>query len=228
MTDRIALCLEDLTDCAATRYVRCVALRGRQPGLGINEAGEVAWRAGAKLACELWVSADDQLILLRPVGGPPVCVERAGRSVHVPFGKPVVLLDQDVFETAGRRLRVHVHGVAAVTHPPSPLVDKRLAATLAATVALGVAALGCNRGDAARPPVEVRETPPAAPPPPDWLPEAAAPQGPSNAPDAAGPDASSRSIDKDAGGARDAAAKRDAAASKPPIEIRNHPPDPIN
>jgi hypothetical protein len=223
MPDRIALCLEDVTASHATRYVRCVALRGRQPGLGIDDRGAIAWQSGGRLACELWVSADDQLILLRPEGAPAVRVERAGRSVDAPYGKPVVLLDQDTFQTAGRRFRVHVHGAATSAHAPSPLADRHVAARLAATVAIGVAALGCNRSDSARPPVEVRETPPIVPPPQDPVLDASVPQAPDTS-DASAPDAADGAQAGDAG--RDAA-KRGAAPAKPPIQIRNHPPDPV-
>ena len=48
-------------------------------------------------------------------------MQRAGRRLQVPFGKPVVLLDQDQVEAAGRSLRVHVHGAARAIHSPEPL-----------------------------------------------------------------------------------------------------------
>ena len=67
-----AICLEDLqARSESERYLRCVALPGRQPGLGIRADGTVLWKADAALACELWVSADERLIAYRPMGAPP-------------------------------------------------------------------------------------------------------------------------------------------------------------
>lgn len=199
--------------------MRCVALKGRQPGLGVDAHGDIVWHSDRPLGCELWVSADEQLILLRPSGAPGVIVERAGRSLDAPFDKPVVLLDQDTIELAGRRFRVHVHGTARAVSPPTPLVERQGVGRLAATVALGVAALSCQKTDptAGSRPVEVRETPPSA--------------APLEPPDAAVPVLEDAAVDApvdspaDAGGE---AGKADAGKKKPKaIEVRNHPPDPI-
>jgi hypothetical protein len=82
-----------------------------------------------------------------------VVVRREGRSVEVPAGKPVVLLDQDHIETAGRRLRVHVHGTAPAVVAPSylPVPEGRgVGRAAAAAVALGaaLAGAGCAKKEA--------------------------------------------------------------------------------
>jgi hypothetical protein len=228
----IALCLEDLSESPrASRFIRCVALRGGQPGLGMDPEGELCWGARPLLECELWVSMDDQLILRRPEGAGTVKVERAGRSIEAPFGKPVVLLDQDIFETQQRRMRVHVHGFTRAVSPPAPLLEPRSVTRLAATVAIGVAALGCSKVDGCtRSPLEIRDHPPEpAPLPPD---DAAAALGPTDAPpEADGPeqladpdaqsDAPSDSASDATEGGRPGAVKK-----HPPIEIRPRPPAP--
>jgi hypothetical protein len=171
MPEPLAICIEDLEPrSGALRYLRCVAVVGRQPGLRFDAAGAVLWRSDAGVAAELWVSGDDQLILLRPDGAPPSTVRRAGRAVVAPVGKPVVLRDQDELEVGGRHLRVHVHGPAPEVAAPSPLPEATAAATApeggpgvlaraAAALALGAAlgAGGC---------VEVRNNPPDMAPTP--------------------------------------------------------------
>ena len=172
MPTPIALCLEDLD--AEPRYLRCVALAGRLPGLVLDELGEVRWQEDGPAACELWVSADEQLILFRPEES-RVAVQlfRGGRSLLVPRGKPVVVLDQDRIELSGRRLQLHIHGEAPAVHAPAPLQpepQERRGASLvraAATVlAIGAAVGG---GACKDKPIEVRSNPPAVSParPPD-------------------------------------------------------------
>ena len=179
-----AICIEDLhaTD-ESSRYLRCVALAGRQPGLRLDQHGQVLWKGDEQRACELWVSADERLILYRPAGSVPVTVCRAGRSLQAPEARPVVLLDGDTLELGGRNLRVHIHGEAPGIHPPSPLELQiptpppaagalgGIARTAAAAMALGVLAgtPGCKTKNAPDPKIEVRERPPSvepAPPPP--------------------------------------------------------------
>jgi len=219
MPEPIALCLEDLDGPRGSgRYMTCVAVRGGDPGLGIDLRGKVVWRTEAGLACELWVSADEQLILLRPPTAPTVRVSRAGRGLDVPFDKPVVLLDQDCVETAGRRFRVHVHGATAEVVAPAPFVERHAVGKIAATIAIGVAAIGCHKSDPNAKPVEVREMPPAPPPMP--MPDAA-PEG-TDAGDADGADA-----DGGEGGLPDAG-KADAGKKPQPIEVRPHPPKPVS
>jgi len=166
----LAICLEDLAPVSRSeRYLRCVALVGRQPGLRLALDGTVAWQTDGAVGCELWVSLDDRLILLRPAGAPPVVVRRAGRSLDVPVDKPVVVIDQDVAEVGPKRIRLHVHGQAAEVSAPSYLPERAAtgAARLAALVAMGAAVAGCRgTGTSDQSPsgtttaVEVREHPP--------------------------------------------------------------------
>lgn len=135
LPDPIEICLEDLDH---PQFVRCVALPGGEPGLGVRADGAVLWRSDEAHACEFWVSVDGRLVLLRPTGASAVVVRRAGRFVEAPCEKPVMLLHQDVVEVAGRRLRVHVHGVAGGIAPPTILTGLVQAAS---AVALGGALL---------------------------------------------------------------------------------------
>jgi hypothetical protein len=209
----LAICLEDLAAPAeATRFLTCVAIPGRAPGLTIADSGAVRWQVELGAECELWVSADDRLILYRRSGAGPVGVRRGPRALDVPAEKPVVLVDQDEVEVAGRLLRVHVHGEAPEVRPPAYLVPERaapasglLARAAATAIAFGAAVGGaaCGKGEAAEPPpVEVRTRPPDIGPPPR----------------------------KDAGVRRapDAAARTDdprATVPPPPIEVRQRPPE---
>jgi hypothetical protein len=226
MPTPLAICLEHLeAKSPAERYLRCVALGGRQPGLRVDAAGEVLWRSDDAVACELWVSLDEKLILYRPAGAAPVTMWRAGRALEVPEGKPVVMLDQDEFLAGGRRLRIHVHGAAPGVYEPSWLpvaeaqpVRKPMRAA-AAAVALGVALAGG---------VEVRCSPPAPPNPqpgsPGW----------------SEPDAGAPPDDPNVAPAEDAAATPEVEVRvappsvapmpppppppPPPIEVRDNPP----
>jgi hypothetical protein len=125
----------------------------------------VLWKSDDAIACELWVSLDDRLVLYRPEGAAPVRVERAGRTIDAPPGKPVILVDQDLVAVGGRELRVHVHGDAPEVHAPVLVTEAMLRAARAVSAAalLGVAAAGCSGAQ----PIEVREHPPdvAMPPP---------------------------------------------------------------
>lgn len=77
MPQPLAICLEDLgARDPAQRYLRCVALVGRQPGLRVDAGGAVVWRPAELAACELWVSADDRLILYRTGDGAEVTLRR--------------------------------------------------------------------------------------------------------------------------------------------------------
>ena len=152
MPKPLAICIEDLgARDEGRRYLRCVAVVGRRPGLRVTGAGAVIWKSDDAVACELWVSGDDKLILYRPEGAPPVVCRRAGRALDVPAGKPVVLLDQDRFDVGEKRMRVHVHGSAKVVHEPSYLAPPRTTTGLpkaaAAAVALGAAlgAVDCKK-----------------------------------------------------------------------------------
>ncbi|MBW2528917.1 MAG: hypothetical protein JRI23_32375 [Deltaproteobacteria bacterium] len=142
MPEPISLCIENTEDLSdEAHFIRCVALEGNRAGLAIDPSGRPLWMDTDGCACELWVSADDQLILRRPEGAAPSRVHRSGRSLDVPVGKPVVVLDQDEIEIGGVMLRLHVHGFTTEVHPPTPFVPPRAAAAaLAAAVALAGAA----------------------------------------------------------------------------------------
>ena len=175
MAKPLAICIEDVGSQAKTRYMRCVALPGRQPGLRLDEVGQVVWRSDDGVACELWVSADGRLVLYRPEGAIPVSVHRAGRSLDVPYGKPVFVIDKDEVDVGERRLRIHVHGEAPMVAAPSPLAFKSRsfkhlaqAATAAAIVGT-VSTLGCSdiaircsppEMEAVTPTIVVRDDPP--------------------------------------------------------------------
>jgi hypothetical protein len=173
MPEPIAICIEDLGASASSgRYLRCVALPGRQPGLRLDAAGAVLWRDDAPDGCELWVSADQQLILYRPEAGAAVTVHRAGRSLAVPAAKPVVLLagDELAFGVRSaapgvreRRLRIHLHGTAPTVHPPSPLEPETRAGTGGKAVAAALALAAALGASDCRKPVEVRDRPPSPP-----------------------------------------------------------------
>jgi hypothetical protein len=166
MPTPIELCLEDLALAEDERYLRCVALPGGEPGLALDGEGAVRWMPGDATAHGLWVSQDEQLILLRGEGTRPIAVQRGGRSLEAPAGKPVVLRDQDLLLVGERRLRVHIHGIAPVVQPPARLGRSAiagLARAAAAAIALG-SALGAVDGQAAPPPIEVRQHPPGATP----------------------------------------------------------------
>jgi hypothetical protein len=159
MVKPLAICIEDLDAVSeASRYLRCVALPGRQPGLRLDETGAVLWQPGDLLSCELWVSADDRLILYRQEGMAPTTLRRGERSLDVPCGKPVVVIDKDQIDIGSRRLRVHVHGEAAAVAAPSLLLPRsplagHLAQTVATAALLGAVATtgACNEGGPASP-----------------------------------------------------------------------------
>jgi hypothetical protein len=231
MPNPLAICLEDLdATSTAGRYLRCVALVGRQPGLRLGPQGSVGWRSDEPVGCELWVSGDDRLILYRPEAAPAVRVSRAGRSLDVPAGKPVVLLGDDVIEVGGRRIRVHVHGAAPVVAAPSPLPERASAATrMAAVVAMGAAVAGCEgKQPAPQQPtgpttttttttIEVRAEPPAVSPHPEPPPTVTSPGGPTFA--TPPPPASSAPPPPPPPTAKG------KVPLAPPIEVRHNPPD---
>jgi hypothetical protein len=169
MTTLLEICLEEThLPPEAERYIRCVALPGGEPGLALDREGAVRWMPDAPATYGLWVSADDQLILLRAPGAGPITVSRAGRSLEAPAEMPVVLLDQDLLQVNGRELRVHVHGAADEIHAPERLSGSALARVVRATaaaLAMG-AAIGAGGGAAAEravvgpTPIEVRAQPP--------------------------------------------------------------------
>jgi hypothetical protein len=96
----------------------------------------------------------------RPAGAVPVSLHRAGRSLDVPCGKPVFVIDKDEINMGSRRLRIHVHGQAPSIAAPSPLPSRpsslgRLAQAATAAAIVGtVAASGCC------PEIGIRDAPP--------------------------------------------------------------------
>jgi hypothetical protein len=176
MPEPIALCIEDLNTAHedAPRYLMCVATVGDEPGLTLDGAGGVLWRAEGGI-CELWVSGDDQLMLLRPEQGSTgrVVLHRNGRSLEAPRGKPVVLKHADELEIGQRWLKLHLHGEAPEVIEPTPYVPeparrgglvqaaKATATALALTAAVGLAgpaqAQGSSIDEGA---IEVRTAPP--------------------------------------------------------------------
>ena len=205
MPKPIAICIEDLAPATeSARYLRCVALGGTELGLSVDGQGAVLWQHEAG-AFSLVVSLDERLVLLRPVGAAPSTVSRGGRSLEVPCGKPVVLIDQDRVDVGGRRLRIHLHGEAPQVHAPAPLPaeDPESAGTLSnlARAAATALALGAAVGAAGCKGLEVRERPPTVPA--EVIPDKGAPK-----PDMTAP-------------------KPDAAVAKPDqkaIEVRHAPP----
>ena len=206
MPQPLAICLEDLAAAPAARYLRCVALAGRQPGLRLDAHGDASWQCDGDVAAELWVSADDRLILYRPEGAPAVRVGRAGRFIEAPEGKPVVLLGGDEIAIGPRQLRVHVHGAAPAVAPPTPLAEptRRVGSGVAAVVAMGMAVAGCKD-------VEVRQHPPAPP----LRPTDTAPVDPS----------STVSATASATATQTATSTAAASTTTDPIEVRDHPPE---
>jgi len=161
----LEICLEEESD-QEERYVRCVALPGGEPGLALDRDGAVRWMPAEPAPYELWMSADDRLMLLRAAGVAPITVRRGGRSLEAPESRPVVLRDQDLLVVEGRRLRVHVHGVALEVHPPERLGRSALARiAAAAAVALSAAVAVPAQGALSDlpPPIEVQPHPPTAP-----------------------------------------------------------------
>jgi hypothetical protein len=166
----LAICLEDIDNPSEdVRFVRCVAKAGRGDGLALDARGQPQFgRCGV---CELVVSLDERLMLVRHEESVPIIVHRAGRSLLAPLEQRVILRDQDEVQIAHRRLRVHVHGPAPQVHPPRPLSARamRTAASVAAVMALGAGTAGCKDKHAVDP-IDVRYAPPEPiepPPPPE-------------------------------------------------------------
>jgi len=177
MLKPLAICVEDINAApTASRYTRCVALPGRQPGLKLDGEGKILWRSddtAAICACELWVSEDSRLILYRPEGSSPAVLHRAGRSLNVPCDKPVILINMDRLDIGNRQLRIHLHGKTSDVTAPTPLASdakqhflKPKFLAQAAALAAMIGALAVSGGC-----VEVRENPPAPLPPDDPIEE---------------------------------------------------------
>jgi hypothetical protein len=184
----IALCLERLDE-PGSPMVRCVALPGGQPGLCITISGPLEWLSVSHdAAVELWVTADGRLALRRGDGSPELLLRRAQRTLQVPPAKPVILLDGDELETSLWTYKLFVHGATDSVASPEPLPRRSTRRVVgAAAAALAVAALGgqasaiesapdagpeagATEGGAPEQadgsaPIEIRDHPPAPPPP---------------------------------------------------------------
>jgi len=224
MSKLLSVCIEDVDAVEPNdRYVRCVAVPGRQPGLRVDGGGRLLWQTDDGVACELWVSADDRLVLWRREGAGEVVVTRAGRSLSVPSGKPVMLVHGDEFEVGGRRLKVHLHGRAHQESPPEPILtnrNRRGFRTAATAVILGATLVAGAAAAAEQGPVEVRDHPPEPPLPPP-LPDAG--EAEAEVPD--------ESVEPDVGESGfaqppDEGSDDQADASPLPIEVRDNPPEP--
>ena len=130
----IALCLEDLNASHHDeRFVQCVALYGREPGLCLDGQGCPLWQTKTDAVCELWRSADGRLVLWKLPNTSSIIVRRASRVLEVPPEKPLILLDKDEIDVGSKTLRVHLHGTtsrigcstAAVTRRNETLFELR-------------------------------------------------------------------------------------------------------
>jgi uncharacterized surface protein with fasciclin (FAS1) repeats len=121
MSAPLAICIEYMKPRTKAKFMQCVALPGRQPGLRLDSRGKLTWQQELAAACELWVSGDDHLMLYRLEGMAPVTLRRGPRSLEVPCAQPVVVIDQDEVAIGARHLRIHIHGAAASIKPPAPL-----------------------------------------------------------------------------------------------------------
>ncbi len=200
MPQPIAICIENCyPPHESLRYLRCVAVHGLGRGLSILPGGEVAWNSEAPSQAQIWVSGDGRLIFFRPEGAPDWAqVHRGGRSVDVPDGKPVVLLDGDYLVVPGFCFRLHVHGPAGVLHEPAYLDHAEPAgqtrSRLAAAGAIAMSAfLGSQAACTTEKPVNER-------PGPGDVREPAPPQP------------------------RPPVTEPDRKPDTPPVEIRNNPP----
>jgi len=220
MPKPISLCIEELDEPAErTRFIRCVALAGGEPGLSVDARGKPLWQGGsaAKRACELWVSGDERLILWRIATAPPITVRRAYRTLDVPAEKPVVVLDQDELELSGVRLRLHVHGPTVEIHPPTPFVPRSVGAVaVAAAMAFGSIAAGCHAEGGSPDPMGEA---------PSGTRTAAATAVGTQAPSASASAAPAMSASAPAASAS-VSASATAKAKPPPIEVRHRPPGP--
>jgi hypothetical protein len=142
MVKPIALCLEREASDSLEKYVRCTARPGRQAGLAIGFDGAILWCDSRACACELWVSNDQRLVAMRPLGGPPIRLLRIGRNLELPEGRAVVVLNGDELDFGVFKFRVHVHGTVDTIEPPRPL---RVARGVAVAAAMSLS-LGCATG----------------------------------------------------------------------------------
>lgn len=167
------ICLEELEPNTAEEvrgeepFIRCVAMPGGDPGLSLDRGGQVRWMPEEPAVYGLWTSEDHRLVLLRGQNTQPITVERDGRSLEAPEGKPVILLDRDVLHLDGKSYRVYFHGETEAIYEPERLsrsaLGKVVGAAAAASMALGglmgaPATAGADKPEAKD--IEVRLQPP--------------------------------------------------------------------
>ena len=180
MPEPIAICVEDLAPVDVNdRFVRCVAKVGRGDGLALDPAARPVFGKQTNAACELVVSLDQRLLLIRHEGAPTVTVFRAGRSLEAAVGHLVLLVDQDEVQVGDKRVRIHIHGLSPEVHAPKPFVPKAVKTAVSMAAVMALAATGCDQTSSLldSKPIEVREHPPA-PPPRDAAPAISAPTPP--------------------------------------------------
>jgi hypothetical protein len=207
LVEPIELCLESLDAADDERpYVRCVALAGGGPGLGLTSAGVVVWLQNQTAALLIWVSADNRLMIQRRDGSVHVRLTRAERFLDVPENKPVVTLHDDVIEIDGRSFRVHVHGIAQTVSAPERLTVRRARQWIAGA-ALAASLAACHSNPPGTTPVSPDpSTNGFAQPPPDF---------------STGGQSSRGSDNGNQGGSQG------RGTAIPPIEIREQPPAPV-
>jgi hypothetical protein len=145
----IELCLESVDRLEDDQpYVRCVAISGAEPGLGLSAEGEITWCQTEAASATFWVSADNQLIVTRNRESDEVRLIRAERFLDLPLEKPVVVLNEDLVVINGHGFRVHVHGVAASVEPPTRLALRRVQSMIAGAAVAALSIAGCHTGTA--------------------------------------------------------------------------------
>jgi len=201
MPQPISICIENCYPAhESLRFLRCVAISGARKGLALLPGGEVDWLSDAPCQGRIWVSADERLIFFRPAGSLDWAqVHRGGRSVDVPDGKPVVLIDGDYLVVPGFCFRVHLHGKTAEIHEPTYLDQGEPARkTHARLAAAGLMALstifGANAACTTEKPVQEKPDPATQKDPVQSLPPMTEP---------------------------------DPGKTDPPVDIRDHPPEPM-
>jgi len=143
----IELCLESLDAVEDEQpYVRCVALSGAELGLGLTASGEIVWKQNDAPSASIWVSADNQLMVVRNEESTAIRLVRAERFLDLPLAKPVVVLHEDLLEMHGHSFRLHIHGVAASVEPPTRLALRRVHSMIAGAALAAVSMAGCVNG----------------------------------------------------------------------------------
>jgi len=224
----IELCLESLDPAADEQpYVRCVALAGGDPGLGVDADGKIVWCQNELAAALLWVSADSQLILVRRSPSQNVRLIRAERFLDLPLDKPVVVLHEDVITIEGNSFRVHVHGTTRTIAPPERLLLRRAQSLVAGAVLAAAAIAGCHANTTGPSAVSAGATGNEV-----TSPSATSETGYAKPPPDLGTETGTltESDTQSQGGttaASTATMRKPTTKPTPPIQIREHPPAPV-